>query len=400
MDSTAATVTRATTPLVVTPASLRAAFATVPDPRRGASVDYPLAAVLAMTVAALLCAQTSVLAIAEWGGRQSADLLSALGFRGTRTPCQSTLHRLFRKLDPQALAAALTAAFTTVAAPRSQGRGSQGVAIDGKAHRGRLRYEEGGAPIHALSAFCHDRGVVLATEPVGHGQDKEEAELTVAPALIEHIDWHGRVLTGDALFCQRDLCQRVLDAGGDCLLVAKANQPTLYDALKLLFDPGWEAPLVDRREARTVDKGHGRSREVRHLVASTDLDGYIAWPGMAQAFRIERTWREHGEEKRQVRYGITSLPPSIGPPRRLLALKRRHWRIENQSHRSKDVNLGEDASAVHAGTGPTVVAMLRDAAISVLRASGCSTIASRLRRHSQYPDEAVALVTSPLRTRA
>jgi predicted transposase YbfD/YdcC len=400
MDSTAPTTAHATDSVVVTPESLSAAFATVPDPRREASVDYPLAAVLGLAVAALLCANTSVLAIAEWGARQPADVLHALGFAAARTPCQSTLHRLFRKLDPHTLAAALTAAFAHTAVPRSQERGSQGIAIDGKAQRGRLQYEESGAPIHALSAFCHDYGVVLASEPVVQGQEKQEAELAVAPALIARIDWHGRVLTGDALFCQRDLCQQVCDAGGDYLLTVKANQPKLYDAIALLFDPGWDVPLVDRREARTVDKGHGRSREVRHLIASTDLEGYIDWPGMAQVFRVERSWREHGQDKRQVRYGITSVPPSLGSPQRLLSLKRGHWLIENQGHRSKDVNLAEDASLLHAGFGPAIVATLRDAALSVLRSAGYSTIAARLRHYGQYPEQAVALVTSPLPTRA
>ena len=106
MDSTAPTAVHATTPLVVTPESLLAAFATVPDPRRAASVDYRLPAIKGLTVAALLCAHTSVLAMAEWGARQPAHLLAALGFTGARTPCQSTLHRLFRKLDPGALASA------------------------------------------------------------------------------------------------------------------------------------------------------------------------------------------------------------------------------------------------------------------------------------------------------
>ncbi len=400
MDSTAPTTTEATRPLVVTPESLLAAFATVPDPRRQASVDYPLAAILAMSVAALLCAQTSVLAMAEWGARQPAELLHTLGFAQGRTPCQSTVHRLFRKLEPHALSTVLTAVLAAAARPPSQERGSQGIAIDGKAQRGRLQYEDDGAPIHALVAFCQEHSIVLASEPVAHGQEKEEAELTVAPALLARIDWRGRVLTGDALFCQRALCQQVLAAGGDYLVTVKANQPTLFAALQLLFDPGWDVPLVDRRDVRTVDKGHGRSREVRHLIASTDLDGYVDWPGMAQAFRIERRWREHGEDKRQVRYGITSLPPAVGSPRRLLALKRRHWLIENQGHRSKDVTLGEDASLLHAGHGPTIVALLRDVALSVLRAAGCFTIAARLRHHSQYPDQAVALITAPLTTRA
>jgi predicted transposase YbfD/YdcC len=400
MDSTAPTIDPATASLTVTPASLLAAFASVPDPRREASVAYPLPAILTMSVAAVLCAQTPVLAMAEWGKRQSAPLLITLGFPKAQTPCQSTLHRLFRKLDPPALSQALTRVFGPLAAPSSTDRGSQGVSVDGKAQRGRLQYEDGGSPIHTLVAFCHDRKLVLATEDVEHGADKEEAELTVAPALIEQIDWRGRVLTGDALYCQRSICEQVLAAGGDYLLLVKANQPTLSDAVTLLFDPGWEVPLCDRREARMLDKGHGRSREVRHIIASTDLEGYIDWPGMAQVFRIERTWQEHGQDKRQVRYGITSLPPAVGSPRRLLALKRGHWRIENQSHRAKDVNLGDDASLVHADAGPTIVALLRDAALNVLRVAGCSQTASQLRRHAQFPEEAVALVTSPLPTHA
>lgn len=400
MDSTAPTAHDATSPLTLTPQSLLAAFGTVPDPRRAASVAYPLAAILAMSVTALLCGQTSVLALAEWGARQSAERLRALGFPAAQTPCQSTLHRLFHKLDPVALTTALATALAPATAPASRDRGSQGIALDGKAQRGRLQYEPDGASIHALAAYCHDHNVILASEPVAHGQDKEEAELTVAPTLIGRIDWQGRVLTGDALFCQRHLCEQVRAAGGDYLLLVKGNQPTLYAALQLLFDPGWSVTLMDRREARTMEKGHGRSREVRHLIASTDLEGYVDWPGMAQAFRVERRWREHGEDHCQVRYGITSLPPAVGPPQRLLALKRGHWLIENRAHRSKDVTLAEDASLLHAGHGPTIVAMLRDLTLSVVRAAGHFTVTARLRHHSQYPDLAVELVTSPFPSHA
>jgi len=79
------------------------------------------------------------------------------------------------------------------------------VAVDGKAQRGRLQYQPGGSPVHALTAYCHEHGVVLAQEPIEQGADKNEAELTVAPALIARLAWHGRVLTGDALFYQRSV---------------------------------------------------------------------------------------------------------------------------------------------------------------------------------------------------
>jgi predicted transposase YbfD/YdcC len=388
MECTAPT-TRPST-FTVDPASLATAFARIPDPRRRASVQYPLPAVLGLAVCAILCARTSVLAMAEWGSQQSAELLTALGFPADRTPCQSTLQRLFRRLDPAALSVACQQCF---AATPARERGAEGIAIDGKAQRGRLQYEPDGSPVHALVAVCHERGVVLAQEPIRRGTDKAEAELTVAPILISRLDWQGRVLTGDALHCQRHLCAQVLAAGGDYLLVVKANQPRLLHDLERCFTSPLD--LVDRRDAATLDQGHGRTAERRTLIATTDLVGYLAWPGHAQVFQLTRVWKEHGKRHVQVRYGVTSLPPEIGTAERLLALKRGHWCIENRAHRAKDVNFGEDASLVHVGAGPIIYAMLRDAALSLLRAAGITHVAAQLRRQSQHPHEALALLLNP-----
>ncbi len=394
MEST--TPSEPTTFCPVTVTSLAAAFAQVPDPRRQASVQYPLPAVLALAVSAMLCARTSVLAMAEWGAQQSVELLTSLGFPAGCTPCQSTLQRLFCRLDTAALSQACQQYFEE-GMPRP--RGAEGIAIDGKAQRGRLQYEPAGSPIHALVAFCHERGVVLAQEPLHHGTDKAAAELTVALTLLDRLEWQGRVLTAGtrlrvSLHCQRHLCAQVLAAGGDYLLLVKANQGRLFADLGACFAPPLD--LLDRREAHTLDQGHGRTAESRTLIATTDLVGYLDWPGHAQVFQLTRRWWKHGTRHEQVRYGITSLPSEIGTPQHLLALKRGHWHIENWGHRSKDVNLGEDASLVHVGAGPTVCAMLRDAALSLLRAGGCTQIAARLRRHSQHPHEAVAfLLGSP-----
>jgi len=384
-------------PLPLAPTSLAAAFAGVPDPRRRHGTRYALPAILAMAVAAILSNHLSVLAIAEWGARQSAAVLRTLGFPDGRTPCQSTLQRLFAKLDGQALSAALGARFAPPAASPG-GRGRQGVSVDGKAQRGRLHHETGGCPVHALTAFCHDHAVVLAHEPIERGADKAEGELTVAPALLARVDWRGRVLTGDALVCQRRLCRQVVEAGGDYVLLVKENQPTLHHDIQLLFDPppgSAPLPLLDRRETRTVERGHGRQDEVRQLVASTDLNDYLDWPGVGQVFRLERTWRERGRAKRALHYGISSLPPEDAPPARLLALKRGHWQIENLLHRRKDVTLGEDRSLIHRGQGPTVMAQLREAALGVLHRRGVRRVAARLRHYSQHPEAAVALLVGP-----
>jgi len=194
--------------------TLPQAFAHIPDPRRKQGTRYSLAAILSLAVVAVLANHTSVLAMAEWAARQTRHVRRALGFRRDTTPHQTTIQRLLARLDPADVAAAVQRVFDPCAPGEVRDRGSQGVALSGKAQRGRLRH---GAtpthPIHAVSAFCHDLSGVLAQLIVDAQQ--HEAELTMAPDAIRQIDWQGRVLTGDALYCQQVLCTQVVEAGGD-----------------------------------------------------------------------------------------------------------------------------------------------------------------------------------------
>jgi len=387
----------------LSPLDLLAAFARVPDPRRRHGRRFPLAAILALAVTAILANHLSVLAIAQWGKRQSPAVLTALGFPAGVTPHQTTLQRLFRNLDPLPLARVLTACFAPTPAAERPVRGSSGVAFDGKAQRGRLACADRPEyPVHMLSAVLHEPGIVLAQLPLDHTGGKAEAELIAAPTLVTRLDWAERVMTGDALYCDRDLCATIIDAGGDYLVIVKENQATVLRAIATLFASRADAalraaslPPWDMREAMSVDKGHGRL-EVRHLVASTALNDYLAWPGLAQVMMITRTWWERGEKKQAVRYGITSLPaPNVDAPR-LLALVRGHWQIENGLHYVKDVTLGEDRSTIHKGNGPSIMAILRDTVVSLLHRAGWRTIAERLRYYSGNARDALALLGIPL----
>src|SRR6266852_1026144 len=123
--------------LVVSHGFLMAAFAQVTDPRRRQGTRYSLAAILALAVVAILANHLSVSAIAQWGAEQEPMRQRALGFRAGATPHQSTLQRLFAKLDPDRLGRALGHAWA-LHVPPPTARGSQGVAVDGKAQRGRL----------------------------------------------------------------------------------------------------------------------------------------------------------------------------------------------------------------------------------------------------------------------
>ena len=385
-------------------AHLSALLHTLPDPRRPQGRRFPLAALLTLAVAALLANHLSVLAIAEWGAAQRETMRRALGFTGDAMPHQTTLHRLFARLDAPLLAVTLARAMQAqMREPGVLHRGAQGVAVDGKAHRGRLvGHPLTACPIHMLSALCHETGLVLAQMPVTATGDKPAAELATAPALIATLDWQGRVLTGDALYCQRGLCQQLVDAGGDYLVIVKGNQHNLHHHLATLFahraDTAVNAaslPAPDMRTTTTDDRGHGRV-ERRTLIASTDRNDYLDWPAVAQVFTVERVWQEGGVTKRSVRYGITRLPVAVADAARVLTLKRGHWQIENGLHHVKDVTLGEGASRVRVGHGPDVLAMLRDTALNLIRSTGCRTIAAQLRHSCRSPAALLSLLGLPL----
>lgn len=130
-----------------------------------------------------------------------------------------------------------------------------------------------------------------------------------------------------------------------------------------------------------MDKEHGR-RERRTLRATSALNDYLDWPGVAQAGQVEAVVDRDGKTTREVRFFITSVPRHRANAARLLKYVRGHWSIENRSHYVRDVTLGEDASRIRKGSGPQVMAALRNAALGWLRSTGVVNIAEALRRNA------------------
>src|SRR6516165_9530811 len=128
----------------------------------------------------------------------------------------------------------------------------------------------------------------------------------------------------------------------------------------------------------TLDKGHGR-RERRTLKATTALNEYLDWPGVAQVGQVESEVTRDGKTTREVRTFITSAPRPEADAATLLKWARGHWSIENRSHYVRDVTMDEDASRIRKGSGPQVMAAVRNAAIAVLRLTGATNIAAALR---------------------
>jgi len=226
--------------------------------------------------------------------------------------------------------------------------------------------------------------------------DEHDAELLSAPRLLEELPLKGAVVTGDALYCQRALCQQIVAAGGDYVVIVKGNQPRLQQDIVLLFESPPEETTFSFAEQR--DR-HGDRDEVRRVWTSGELFDYLDWPGARQVGKLERTAQHKGRTHRQVRYFVTSLPAPDphweiegAGPAQLLQLIRGHWAIENRLHYVRDVSFGEDGSQIRSGAAPQVLAALRNAVIGLLRDAGWGNIAAAVRYNAWRPGAALQLL--------
>jgi predicted transposase YbfD/YdcC len=217
-------------------------------------------------------------------------------------------------------------------------------------------------------------------------------EIPVLEDVLQRLVVEGRVITVDALLTQRAIAQRLVEGGGDYVMIVKGNQPQLHQEIEVVFqEPTVLAETMTASE--TVDSGHGRI-EQRRLTTSTALVGYSDWPGLAQVFQVERsvTLKKSGAQRHDVVYGVTSLGPERAGPERVLGLVRQHWQIENKVHGVRDVTFDEDRSQVRCGSIPQVMATFRNTAIGLMRWAGETNIAAACRRFAAQPSAALALI--------
>jgi hypothetical protein len=218
----------------VTAVSLLEALAEVPDPRDPRGLVHPLPAVLGLVVVAVLAGMKSLEAIAQFGRDHGRGLAHTLGFRRAKTPAKSRLSTLLRRLDPDALDAALR---TWLAGRHAAGW--EVVSIDGKSARGSADGEVPG--VHLLAAYAPQAAAVLGQLRVDGRTNEHKAALRLL-GILPPLD--GAVVTADAMFTHRDFCHAVRDRGGDYLLPVDDNQPTLKaDLAAALADPGGFSPL-------------------------------------------------------------------------------------------------------------------------------------------------------------
>jgi len=194
----------------------------------------------------------------------------------------------------------------------------------------------------------------------------------LAPLAID-----GLVITADALLTQRAFARHLVeDRRAHYHFTVKANQKTLLNNLTAYF----QHRLKDPPDASETHSGHGRI-ETRTIWTTTQLNDYLEFPYVAQAFVIERKviHKKTGATSCETVYGITSQAHFDAKARDLLRINRGHWCIENSCHYILDWNYDEDRCRIRSQHGPENISRLRRFAISVIKTVSAKGVAETMR---------------------
>jgi predicted transposase YbfD/YdcC len=345
-------------------------FRNMPDPRQPGKVAYPLDEVLLLCLLAVLAGAETFVDIARFGTRKLPLLRRFRPFRDG-TPSHDHLGDIFAALDAEqfqrcfvAWVAALTGAPEGV------------IAIDGKTSRRSYQRTGGKAAIHMVSAFAARQRLVLGQVKVA----EKSNEIVAIPKLLDMLAIEGAIVTIDAMGCQRDIAQKIVDKRADYVLALKGNQGALREDVEVFVAEQKAAGFRHTRisQDETIDADHGRietrTTTVIHDVAW--LQERHRWPGLNAVVIVESTRETADKIERETRFYLTSL----GLPASLLGpIVRSHWAIENSLHWVMDMTFRDDECRVRTDHAPANFTTVKHMAHNLIRkAPGKDSL--RLRR--------------------
>jgi len=339
-------------------------FLDLPDPR-AANVRFRLIDLIVIAICAVLCDCDAWDEVEDFAESKKAWFSSFLDLRHG-IPSHDTFERVFSRLDPQAFEQCFVNWMSGVV----EISGGKLLAVDGKSIR--RSFERGWdkhGMSHLVSLFASENGQVLRQlKTQGKGE-----ELSAILQLLGMVDLKGARVTIDALGCQREVAQTIVDCGGDYILCVKENQPGLHGSVKRHLDEmiaeQFKGVDHDRHESREKSRGRIETRRVWVTDQIDWLRGREAWAGLGSVIAVESI-RDVPLEGRSTerRYYISSLRDADAG--RVARAIRGHWGIENSLHRVLDVSFHEDESRVRKGHGPENLSRLRRIALNLLKVNG------------------------------
>ena len=337
-------------------------FGSLKDQRTGRMVDHYLLEIITIAICATICGADDWVAVEEFGQAKEKWFRTFLKLPNG-IPSHDTFGRVFVQLDPDQFRHCFLSWIQAIS-QLSQG---EIVAIEGKrlrrSHDGTL----GKAAIHMVSAWAATNRLVLGQLKT----DEKSNEITAIPELLRVLALKGCIVTIDAMGCQTEIAELIVDQKADYVLALKGNQGTLHDDVQDLFASAHQINFQDIAHDfhQTIDKDHGRI-EIRRYWAVSDpefisyLDPTGKWAGLQSIGMVEAQRQVGNLITTEIRYYISSRP---GDAIEFAQAVRTHWGIENCVHWVLDVAFREDDCRVRKGNGPQNFALLRHIALNLLR---------------------------------
>lgn len=338
-------------------------FAEVADPRIDRTKRHLLLDIITITICAVICGAETWEDIEEYGHSKHEWLASFLELPHG-IPSHDTISRVFTRLKPKQFQHCF---LNWVGAVQRTSAGRL-VAIDGKQARGSADRQAGRAAIHTVSAWASANHLVLGQVKV----DDKSNEITAIPELLAMLEIEGSTVTIDAMGCQTQIANQIVDQGADYVLAVKGNQGILHEEIREYF--AWassKAHATHLKEGahsrhQTIDGDHGRIETRRYWITDD-----VEWLTNGEQWRelqtigmveCERIVGEH--RSLETRYYISSLGAEA---KRFGEAVRGHWGIENSLHWVLDVTFGEDASRIRKDHAPANMTIMRHIAVNLLK---------------------------------
>ena len=338
-------------------------FNDLADPRQLGKVSYPLDEVLLLALLAVLAGAETITDIARFGEKKLGLLRRFRPF-ADGTPSHDHLGDILASLDAEAFQRCFVSWVASLTGAPADLIGEGVIAIDGKTSRRSGHKKSGKAPIHMVSAFAARQRLVLGQVKVA---DKSN-EIVAIPKLLEMLAIEGAVVTIDAMGCQRDIAQTIVDRKADYVLALKGNQGTLRADVDLFVAEqtanGFKDATISRHQS--VDGDHGRI-ETRTTTVVHDLKWLRerhAWPGLNSLVIIHSIREIDGKSEGETRLYITSLNL---PAERLGPLIRSHWAVENSLHWVMDMVFRDDECRLRTENAPANFTTLKHIALNLTR---------------------------------
>ena len=332
----------------------------IPDYRQAWKVEHKLSDILLLTICAVISGAEGWEDIEDFG-ETHLDFLKQYGDFENGIPVHDTIARVVSCISP----AKFHECFINWMRDCHSSDDKDVIAIDGKTLRHSYDKSRRRGAIHVISAFSTMHSLVLGQIKT----DEKSNEITAIPELLNMMDIKGKIITTDAMGCQKDIAEKIQKQGGDYLFAVKGNQGRLNKAFEEKF-PLKELNNPEHDSYAMSEKSHGREEIRLHIVCDVPdelIDFTFEWKGLkklcvAVSFRSIIA-EQKKEPEMTVRYYISSADLTA---EKFATAIRNHWHVENKLHWRLDVVMNEDDCKIRRGNAAELFSGIRHIAINIL----------------------------------